>query len=158
MARWCHFIYPANIRTVDEEPIAVFKSALTLKVPAALRVYQDAVEVTQIGIGGRNTQRIRYHQLAQVIVRKSLLRATLVIESSRGHSMLVESMSKQDAESARDIIRERAELAISSSTGASSAPPLDIPAQIRELARLREERIITEGEFNTKKKDLLDRL
>jgi len=131
------------MRTVDEEPIAVFKSALTLNVPTALRVYQDAVEVTQIGIGARNTQRIRYHQLAQVIVRKSLFRATLVIESSGGHTMLVESMSKQDAESARDLIRERAELALSSSMGASSVQASDIPSQIRELARLREEGIIT---------------
>jgi Short C-terminal domain len=66
--------------------------------------------------------------------------------------------SREDAESARALNQERADLAMSSSAGAVSAPVSDIPAQIRELARLRAEGIITEAEFETKKKDLLDRL
>ena len=129
-----------------------------MKVPAVVRVYEDTVEVTQLGIGGRNTHRMRYHQIAQVTVRQSLFRSTLVIESSGGDTMLVESMTRKDAESARALIRERADLTMSSAAGAASAPASDIAAQIRELARLREEGIITEAEFETKKKDLLDRL
>jgi hypothetical protein len=151
---------PLIWRTVDESPIAIFRSAIyPLKVPAAVRVYEDAVEVTQLGLGGRNTQRMLYQHIAQVTVRQSLYRTTLMIEGSRGDTMLVENMTRKDAESARDLIRERTDLARSSSSvGAASAPVSDIPAQIRELARLREEGIITEAEFETKKKDLLDRL
>jgi hypothetical protein len=146
------------METVDDNPIAVFGSASSLKVPAALRVYEDAVEVTQFGLGGQNTRSMRYDQIAQVIVRKSMFRATLVIESSGGHTMLVESMTKQDAEDACALIRERAEYAVSSSTGSASGSASDVPAQIRELAQLMEEGIITKEEFDTKKKDLLDRL
>jgi hypothetical protein len=144
---------------MDETPIAIFRSsAASLNVPTAVRVYEDAVEVTQLGIGARNTHRMRYDQIAQVAVRQRG-RATLIIESSGGHTMKVESMTRKDAENARALIRERADLARSSSAGAASAPPVsDIPAQIREVARLREEGIITEAEFETKKKDLLDRL
>ena len=145
--------------TVDESPIAVFRTrAASLNAPTAVRVYEDSVEVTQLGIGARNTHRMRYHQIAQVTVRHRF-RSTLVIESSGGATMLVEGMARKDAESARALIRARADLARSSSSaGAASAPASDIPAQIRELARLREEGIISEAEFETKKKDLLDRL
>ena len=36
-------------------------------------------------------------------------------------------------------------------------PPVDVPDQVRKLAELRDEEILTEEEFQAKKRDLLDR-
>lgn len=43
-------------------------------------------------------------------------------------------------------------------SGASPEPSSDIPGQIAQLAKLRDQGVLTQDEFDVKKKDLLDRL
>ena len=67
---------------MEEKPIAVFDTGL-LGPPVVARLYQDEIAVVH---GGhiRTEQRIRYEQIAQVVVRKGLQRSSLIIERTGG--------------------------------------------------------------------------
>jgi hypothetical protein len=82
---------------------------------------------------------------------------SLIIESTGGHTLDVERMDYEAAEKASDAIRQRMAL-VASSAGSPASPATDIFAQLQSLADLREADIITQAEFEAKKKELLDRL
>ena len=67
-------------------------------------------------------------------------------------------LSPSQAEEARIVIQEQVNRAASSSGASPSSPTHDVPALIRNLAELKEAGIISEAEFEAKKKDLLDRM
>jgi hypothetical protein len=124
--------------------------------PVGLRIYQHEIEITQPGLIKRTTQRIRYEQIAQVVVRGGLLLSTLLIETTGGHTIAVPAMEKAAAEEACAVIQER--IRTTFAEGSTLAPPADIPAQIRALADLKEAGIISEDEFESKKTELLGRM
>jgi Short C-terminal domain len=141
---------------MEEVPRAVYKTA-PLAAPAAVRIYENEIEVMRPGLTRQTTQRFRYGQIAQVAVRRGVAFATLVIESTGGHTATVSGMLRGTAEEARSVIEERMNLATSAAE-ASSSLTYDVPAQIRELAKLKEAGLISETEYEAKKKNLLDRM
>jgi hypothetical protein len=142
---------------MEETPVAVFRTA-SLGPVEAVRLYEHEVEVARAGILRRSTQRVRYEQIAQVAVNRGLLSTTLTIESTGGDTMSVEGMSRITAEEARAAIQERVEIARVTARGTESTGAPPIATQIRELAELKKAGIITEEEFQTKKRDLLERM
>jgi hypothetical protein len=136
---------------VDETPIAFFKAGT-----AALRIYDQEVEVAHAGLIRVTRQRIRYDQIAQVLIKSGMMYSTLIIESTGGHTLQVGNMYPGKAQEARAAIQERMNLTASSAP--TSVPGADIPAQIRALAELKEAGILTEAKFEAKKQDLLDRM
>src|SRR5919202_6125 len=145
---------------MEEKPIAVFGTGL-LGPPVVARLYQDEIAVVH---GGRirTEQRIRYEQIAQVVVRRGLQRSSLIIERTGGHTLRVDGLGHITAEQAREGIQIRVQDArrggTRGGTSASSASAPSIAAPIRELAELKEAGLITEEEFQTKKRNLLDRM
>ena len=141
---------------MEEKPIAVFDTGL-LGPPVVARLYQDEIAVVH---GGhiRTEQRIRYEQIAQVVVRKGLQRSSLIIERTGGHTLRVDGLGHVSAEQAREGIQIRVQDARRAGTSASSASAPSFAAQIRELAELKEAGLITEEEFQTKTRNLLDRM
>ena len=75
--------------------------------PGAVRLYEQEVEVIYPGLTSERTQRIPYGQIAQILLRKGLVFATLVIESTGGHTLRVEAMPKNTAAQAQAAIQER---------------------------------------------------
>ena len=57
-----------------------------------------------------------------------------------------------------NMIRAAVEQSISAHAGAPSATEPDIPEQIKKLDELRDQKLITDEEFEAKKAELLDRL
>lgn len=125
-------------------------------IPTRILVYPDEVEVRTLRPPRRTTQRVRYDQMAQVFVVRRIVFADLVIETRGGGTLTLAGMTKANAEEARTLIQERLDTPEPPDT-ALSAPP-DIPEQIRKLAELRDAGVLNEDEFETKKKDLLDRM
>jgi len=147
---------------MDEQPIAVFERArLPGQWPAVLRLCEHEVEISYLRMGllrsRESRQRMRYEQIAQVVVSRGGIVGywELIIESTGGHTMRIYPLRQDVAQEARTAIEERMKLT-RSMAAPSSAP--SIATQIRELSELRDTGIITEAEFETKKKDLLDRM
>jgi Short C-terminal domain len=143
---------------VEETPIAVFRLAPPA-TPAVLRLYEQEIEVSHGRLLSVTRQRVRYNQIAQVLVKRGLLYTTLAIESTGGHTLEVTGMTSEGAQAAREAIQERMRTTASlGSTTTPNAETSSIGTVLRELAELKEAGIITEAEFEAKKKELLDRL
>ena len=82
------------------------------------------------------------------IVNDEKIRIKHINEQDEAVEQFTEYIRKKQAEDAEP----------SSSEPSSSEPTPDIPNQIRGLAELKDQGILTEEEFNAKKQDLLDRL
>ena len=148
---------------MEEAPIAVFENVgLPGQWPAVLRLYEHEAEVSQRRMGlltsRESRQRARYDQIAQVVISKGGLGYWgLVIESTGGHTMRIHPLRQDVAKEARAAIEARMKRAHSTAAAAPSGAS-SIAAQIRELSELCDAGIVTEAEFETKKKDLLDRM
>ena len=144
---------------MEETPIAVFRPAPPAP-PTVLRLYEQEIEASHGGLVSVTRQRVRYDQIAQVLVKRGLLYTTLVIESTGGHTLEVTGMTTRGAQAAREAIQER--MRTTASLGSTTTPNAretsSIGTVLRELAELKEAGIITEAEFEAKKRDLLDRL
>jgi hypothetical protein len=117
-------------------------------------VYDHGVEVHSFGVFGTEKQHISYDQLAQVVIRPRTFVAALIIESRGGGTLTVKNIPKGNAEQACGLIRE-----LSNQTNQTMPPNItepSVPSQIRELADLKEAGLITQAEFETSKKKLLD--
>jgi hypothetical protein len=145
------------------EPLLVVRSAVFgTGIPSQLEAYPDGVEVRTATPPNLDVQKVLYEQIAQVYVKYPMFRilwpfSDLQLETRGGDVLLVRGLTHRDAESAAAFVRDRAASARAASGGGVSAPP-DIPAQIRQLAELRDSGAITVEEFETKKRDLLDRM
>ena len=140
-------------------PLATFTSIQTWP-KISICLYENEVEVHSPGILGMGsaTERLRYEQIAKVSVNRKITYSLLSIESTGGHTIGKDvRLDHEDAREAHERIRQRLEL-MNSSPSATSPNMIDIPAQIKALAELKEANIITQAEFETKKKELLDRL
>jgi predicted metal-dependent TIM-barrel fold hydrolase len=113
--------------------------------------------MTAHGIVGMSTQRIRYDQIAQVLVRTHIIFADLIIETKGGATLTVQGLGKAAAWEAQEFVKGRADAALDAASD-TAAPQSNIPEQIEQLARLKDAGILTEAEFAEKKAELLKRL
>jgi hypothetical protein len=110
-----------------------------------------------MGLLGSNVQNIRYDQIAQIAIKRGGL-STLIIESRGGHTLTVKRVIYSTAEEARAMIQERMDRALDTAPEGVASSPQSLPAQIRELAELKEAGIISEAKFESKKTELLNRM
>src|SRR5215211_3827351 len=114
-------------------------------------VHDHGVEVHRFGVFGTTKQHISYDEVAQVQISRRTFLAALSIESRGGGTLTVKNIPMGKAEQACDLIRER-----SNETTAPKITENSVPSQIRDLADLKEAGIITQAEFESSKKKLLD--
>lgn len=75
--------------------------------PARISVYESGVELVRSDPLRKESQFMRYDQIAQVAVRRGLLFSTLVIESRGGGAIVVESLPKHETDRAARLIDQR---------------------------------------------------
>lgn len=138
---------------MDEPLMSVGSSALAGRGNQCIEVFEDRIEVKTLNVFSRDDQVVRFEQLAGVSLKNGVVFADPVIETRGGARLTVKSLPKRGAREAEDLIRSRQ---VTSSSAPSES--LDIPAQIRKLAKLRNAGLITEEEFEVKKRNLLDRM
>jgi hypothetical protein len=148
---------------MEETPFEVFETPW-FGPKSELRLYEHEVEVThsrkKVWKGRVTGQRLRYEQIAQVVISDVPLGPykILVIESTGGHTMRINPLSQDAANKACAAIQERMNLVRERGVAETSSSTPTVAAQIQELANLHDTGILTEEEFQTKKRDLLDRL
>ena len=129
--------------------------------PARLKAFEDAVWVHQYNspVNVRQ-QRVLYGQIAQVWTQRKMLFSTLVIETRGGDTLRVAALSHGAAKTAAEFIEQRLRYGGSSSPleEGQPRPASTLAQQLRDLAELRDAGLITPEEFETKKRDLLDRM
>lgn len=138
--------------------------------PNSLTIYNDRVEeviparaLPTALLGKHDRHVIRYEQVAAVNLHTGVKWSSLSVESTGGHTAVVNGLSKRRAQEAKSLIEERL-VAVRAQqrqeTGhqaASAAVPMSTADELTKLASLRDSGVLTEEEFAAAKKQLLER-
>jgi hypothetical protein len=124
--------------------------------PNRVLIFNDRVEEHDPGFLKKSIQVLRYEQIAHIAIKRGALHAELTIESTGGGGIISKGLKKQEAEEARRLIDKRL-ATIHQREASTSAPLPDDPMErLRKLGELRETEVLTEEEFQAKKRQILD--
>ncbi len=152
-----------------KEPLYEFKASRLkggrLLTPNVIRIWPDRVEEYEHhAIRKKETQAIRYAQVAQIKMSKGMVYAEIAVESTGGHVITMKGVPKKDGEKVKTMLDQRAEEARHGAVAgapAQAAPVQQAPAaasmadELIKLAKLRDDGILTEEEFAQQKANLM---
>jgi hypothetical protein len=103
---------------------------------------------------------VSYQQVSEVSLSRGLMWSNLSIESSGGRSIVLDGVPKSDTERVKVLVddavaRAKGGIATGPPSATGPTPPPDLADQLRKLADLRDQGILTEAEFATQKAKLL---
>jgi hypothetical protein len=128
--------------------------------PNVIRVWPDRVEEYEHhALRKKETRTISYQQVSEISLARGLVWSDISIESTGGKSFMLEGIPKADAERVKGLL-DNAVAAAKGGTStspptAASPPALDLADQLRKLAELRDQGILTDDEFAAQKAKLL---
>jgi hypothetical protein len=124
--------------------------------PNVIRVWPDRIEEYEHhALRKKGTQTISFTQVAQVSIARGLIWTDISVESTGGHIITLIGMPKDDADRVKNLIDTAvADVRTPTAARVSVAGP-DVADQLRRLADLRDEGILTEEEFAAQKAKLL---
>jgi hypothetical protein len=137
---------------MSEAPIFTVKGGTS-----SLYIFEHRVEVRTMGLFVSNAYDIRYDQIAQISIKRGL-RTTLAIESRGGQITAVKTPYFWQADKGREIMQDRMNRALDTTSEGVSSSAQSLAGQIRKLAELKEAGVISEAEFESKKTELLNRM
>jgi hypothetical protein len=145
--------------TQPEEPDLQFSGRLSgFRPPPRLLLFPDRVEKMTPRFGGVGVwlrESIRYDEVASVRTKVPALGFTkLRVESTGGHEIEINGMTKVDATRARNEIEARMQAA--RRTGPGQALAAGMAEEISSLADLRDRGVLTAEEFDAAKRRLLE--
>jgi hypothetical protein len=107
-------------------------------------------------MGGFDLMEFYYDALSSVDHNRGLMFGSIDI-AAHGDRTKVERVPKEDVERIAALIREQVTAHRSGAPAAptAAAPPTSAANQVRELARLRDEGLMTDDEFGAKRRELL---
>ncbi len=130
-----------------------------LFTPNVIRVWPDRIEEYEFhALRKKETRAVGYQQVSEVTLARGLVWSNLSIESSGGKSIFLEGVPKADADRVKQLIDDgvaRAKIGGGSGAGPSVPPQPDLADQLRKLAGLRDDGILTDDEFEAQKAKLL---
>ena len=130
-----------------------------LFAPNVIRIWPDRIEEYEShALRRKETRAIGFQQVSEVSLARGLVWSNISVESTGGKSVALEGIPKSDAERVKGLIDDGVAAAkggASRSPAASTPPALDVADQIRKLAELRDQGILTEEEFAAQKSKLL---
>jgi hypothetical protein len=132
-----------------------------LFTPNVIRIWPDRVEEYEFhALRHKQTRAISYQQVSEVKLARGLVWSNIAIESTGGRSVAMEGIPKADADRVKGLLDN----AVLTARGGGFAvapqyapppPTIDVADQLRKLAELRDQRVLTEEEFAAQKAKLL---
>jgi hypothetical protein len=143
--------------------------------PSVLYIYDDKLSYfSNAGVIGGQEVYLNYDQVAQVNQHRGLIESSLEIINSGGRENIrIDHITNDAAEKAKALIEERSSLVregLSTNLPQAPLPPSGLQQNsyqddnhssaevLEELANLRDQGILTEEEFEEKKRQVLDRI
>ena len=119
-----------------------------------LQILEDGVYGETLVVGRRVKMHLPYESVAQVNISRGVLTADIEIVNKGGAgNLVIKALKKKDAEKAAELIEQkRIEFQSTQKQGGMNNSVAD---EIEKLASLLDRKIITEEEFNAKKKEML---
>ena len=118
-----------------------------------LQILDDGVYGETLIVGRRVKMHLAYENIAQVNIFRRVLIADIEIINKGGRdNLVIRAVNKAEAEKAKELIQQKIAEIKSMKTNATGTGLAD---EIKKLADLRDQKILTDEEFNEKKKQLL---
>ena len=122
-----------------------------------LIVTDTGVEAEILIVGRRTKKTLPYERIAQVNLSNGILTTDIeVVNTGGADNVVVRAVNKKEAVKAKELIEQKM-LEISTKRNGTTVAD-DIPAQIKKLSDLKQQGILTEVEFNSKKSELLAKM
>jgi hypothetical protein len=124
--------------------------------------WKQELVITEDGVEGEVIQGLKrikmhlpYDRIAQVNLVRGVFRADLEVVNKGGTgNLIVKALNKGEAEEAKNLIEAKIRSALHAQSVAGRAPHL-VADELRKLAELRDQGLITEVEFQAQKAKLL---
>jgi len=119
-----------------------------------LLIKEDGVHGESLKVGKRLKMHLPYENIAQVNVLRGVFSADIEIVNKGGSgNLIVKALDKDEAEKAKKLIeKKRSEVQSADKTKDGNSSSAD---EIKKFADLRDQKVITEKEFQAKKKQIL---
>ena len=130
--------------------------------PNELSIFDDRIEekvparsLITAAMGKHDRHVIRYDQVAAVGLHTGLKWSTLTVESTGGHTAVVKGLPKKQASEAKELIEERIAASRDRRQDSASAS-ISTADELAKLAALRDAGVLTDEEFASAKRQLLE--
>jgi hypothetical protein len=125
--------------------------------------WKQELVITENGVSGevlKDFKRLKmslpFSSIAQVNIVRGLFKADIEVVNSGGTgNLVIKAITKTEAEKAKAIIESMTKKAAATANTTPDAPPRSIADELRRLADLKEQGILTDAEFQTQKQKLL---
>lgn len=144
--------------TPSEAPVAVLRGSRLITrewSPNRILLFEDRIEEHDLGFLKKTVQSLRYGQVARVSLFRGMLFTELRIESTGGQEIEIQGLRNARAEEAKRLIEERVARAVRPAEASSPVTPEE---RLRALTRLHDEGVITEAEFERKRREIVEGL
>lgn len=124
--------------------------------PNMIRIWPDRVEEHEPhAVRKTGTQAISLQQIAQVSMARGIVWSEITVESTGGHIVKLIGVPNADGDRIKQLLDE-AVLSVRATSGPPAASgAVDVADQLRKLADLRDQGILSEEEFTAQKARLL---
>lgn len=123
--------------------------------PTRLLIFEDRIEVRGFELLREKVESKGYDRVDRVVVSGEGWLANLVISEKGGRPILIRGVDKADAERAGALIEERVTRTNRSPTRATPPTTIDEEGLIQNLTELREAGILSEEEFEAKRRGVM---
>jgi Short C-terminal domain/Bacterial PH domain len=126
--------------------------------PNVIRVWPDRIEECEPHVARRtDTQAISLQQISEVSLSSGLVWADISVESTGGRSFTMLGIPKADAGRVKKLVDDAVSAFRTSATAPADPAQLpDVGGQLRKLADLRDQGVLTQDEFEAQKAKLLE--
>ncbi len=119
-----------------------------------IQISENEVYGEVLRVGKRVKMHLPYESIAQVNITRGVLTADIeIINKGGAGNLLIKAVNKKEADKAKELIDERIIIARNESKSQVAISPTD---EIKKLAELRDQGIVTDEEFEIKKKSFLE--
>ncbi len=121
--------------------------------PTRLLIFDDRIEVRDFELLRERIQSKGYDRVEGVVVSGEGLLANLIITERSEKPILIRGLNKNDAERAGALIEDR--MARAKDRATQTSPTIDEGRMIRNLTELRDAGVLSEEEFEAKRRGMM---
>ena len=122
--------------------------------PTRLLIFEDRIEVRDFELLRERTESRGYDRVDRVVVSGEGWLANLLISEKGQRPILIRGVNKDDAERAGALIEERVARSNEGHAKTTSPATIDEEGLIRNLTELRDAGVLSEEEFETKRRGM----